>query len=149
MTRGRIDLKVVHDRLRIAGLDLAALRALPQESLEIFRQDPRTPRAAESHLRRAIQALFDALRHLLAKAHGFGALEYKEIARLAAKQGWIPDPELAANLVLIAGFRNRLVHLYQEVQDDEIYRIVRHHLHDLEHLAEAVREAATRLPAEG
>jgi hypothetical protein len=60
---------------------LAALRALPLSSYEQFAADPRNPAAAESFLRRGLEALLDLGRHVLAKRFGRATTEYREIAR--------------------------------------------------------------------
>jgi uncharacterized protein YutE (UPF0331/DUF86 family) len=145
MTQGDIDLKVVGDALEMIATCLRDLRALPQTTLAEFLADRRNPAAAESLLRRAIQAYFDLLRHLLSQTSGRGVLEYKELARAAAEHGLIRDPHLARVALQIAGFRNRLVHFYKEVTGEEMYSIVRTDLGDLERLTEEVREAVARL----
>jgi len=88
MTPTGVDLKVVHDRLAIVAACVADLRRLPLSALQEFRADWRNPAAADSLLRRAIEALFDAVRHLLGKGFGLGALEYREAARLAVEKAW-------------------------------------------------------------
>jgi len=118
---------------------------LPQSSLAEFLADRRNPPAAESLLRRAIQAFFDLLRHLVAKSSGRGVLEYKELARVAVAEGLIRDPHLGEVARQIAGFRNRLVHFYQEITWEELYTILRSDLEDFEKLAAELRQAAGRL----
>jgi uncharacterized protein YutE (UPF0331/DUF86 family) len=145
VTRGPIDLKVVGDALGTVAECLEGLRSLPAGTLEEFLGDRRNPPAAESYLRRGIQALFDLLRHLIAKTSGRGVLEYKELARLARERGFVADQRLAGVLFELAGFRNRLVHFYQEVTPEELQGIVRDQLSDLEDLAEELRQAAARL----
>ena len=145
MTRGSVDLRIVRSRLQILAELVADLRALPSESLEAFLADRRNAPAAESLLRRAIEALFDTARHLLSKAHGLGALEYREVARRSVAHGLIPEGELGAGFVRIAGFRNRLTHHYEEVTAEELLRVLTDHLEDLEDLAEALRTSAARL----
>jgi uncharacterized protein YutE (UPF0331/DUF86 family) len=140
-----VNLKVVGQRLELVAQALEDLRALPAATPENFRQDRRNAPAAESHLRRAIEALFDIARHLLAKGLGIGQLEYRAVARQALEKGFIEDHELAARFVQMAGFRNRLVHHYEEVTVGELYEVVRDHLTDLEALADELRRAAGRL----
>jgi uncharacterized protein YutE (UPF0331/DUF86 family) len=149
MTPGKINLKVVGDGLEIVATCLDELRTLPQSSLDEFLSDRRNPPAAESLVRRAIQALFDVLRHLLAKGYGRGVLEYKELARLAAQEGLIRDPHLAEVALRIAGFRNRLVHFYQEVTSEELYGILRDDLSDLEGISQELRRATRGFQSEG
>ena len=58
------------------------LRLLPLETLEFFQADRRNPTAAEFYLRRALEAMFDLGRHILAKGFGQAVSEFKEIARV-------------------------------------------------------------------
>jgi uncharacterized protein YutE (UPF0331/DUF86 family) len=147
VTRGAIDLKVVRDRLEIVSVCLADLRALPQASLDEFLGDRRNPAAADSLVRRAIEAIFDTARHILAKGFGVGALEYRDVARRAAEHGVIDDKALGERFVRIAGFRNRLAHHYDDVTPAELFGILSADLPDLEALADALRRAAVRLDA--
>lgn len=145
MTMGRVSLKIVADLLRTIEVCLEDLRKLPTDSLEEFTFDFRNSAAAESLLRRAIQALFDLLRHILAKGYGKGTLEYKELARLAADKGLIQDARLAAVLKELGGFRNRLTHVYQDVTSEELYGILKNELGDLEGIARELQRSAIRL----
>jgi uncharacterized protein YutE (UPF0331/DUF86 family) len=145
VTQGKVSLKVVDDLFQVIHACLGDLRRLPVGSLDEFTQNFQTPPATESLLRRAIQALFDILRHLLAKGFGQGALEYKELARLAVEKGLIRDARLGAILRDLGGFRNRLTHFYQEVTPEELYGIVKNELGDVEQIAEELRQAAARM----
>jgi uncharacterized protein YutE (UPF0331/DUF86 family) len=127
---------------------LVTLRAIPSESIEQFLADERNPAAAESLLRRAIESLLDTARHLLAKGFGLGALQYRETARLSAEKGLIQNEDLAATFQHIAGFRIRLTHHYEEVANEELFRILTEHLQDLDDLRKELNQAASRL-AEG
>ena len=145
MTIGPIDPKIVSDRLALVRQCLDDLRALPSSNLEEFLADRRNAHAADSLLRRSIEALFDTTRHLLAKGFGVGALEYREVARRAVEKGLVGDPVLAERFVQMAGFRNRLAHHYENVTPQELFGIVRDDLADLAGLADALGAAAARL----
>jgi uncharacterized protein YutE (UPF0331/DUF86 family) len=147
MTPGPIDLKAIADRLGLVDACLRDLRKLPDESPDVFASDWRNAAAAESLRRRATETLFDALRHLLARSQGLGALEYEQVARLAREHGLVADATLADRLLEIAGFRNRITHFYDEVTPEELFRIRQTHLGDLAGLAVEIRAAATRLAA--
>lgn len=147
MTAAVVRLKLVRERLAAVAEYVAALRALPQATETAFLADRRNPDSAESLLRRALEALFDIARHLLAKGMGKGALEYKEVARLAVEHGLIADAGLGRRFQEMAGFRNRLTHFYDEVTPRELYGIVHRELGDLEAIADALRDAAGRLAA--
>ena len=80
MTPDRLSKRVVSDRLSWVEQMIREIRALPLEDQETFLADRRNVWAAESCLRRGLEALFDLGRHILAKGFGLGVGEYKEIA---------------------------------------------------------------------
>jgi uncharacterized protein YutE (UPF0331/DUF86 family) len=145
MTAGPIDLKVVSDRLSIVRGCIADLQRIPAADLAQFASDFRNPATAESLLRRAIEALLDTARHLLSKAYGLAALEYREVARQAGARGLIEDEDLQRRFVDIAGFRNRLTHFYDQVTPQELFSILSDELDDLGRIAEQLAGAASRL----
>jgi uncharacterized protein YutE (UPF0331/DUF86 family) len=149
VTRGTIDLKIVNDRLEMVRSALAELRRLPQTSLDVFTDDRRNIWAADALLRRAIEALFDAARHLLAKAHGRGGLECRDVARLAREHGLMASGIAADQFVKIAGFRNRLTHHYDDVTPQELLAVIQQDLGDIDNLADTLEAAAARLAMPG
>lgn len=138
MTPSHIHRRVIADRLAVIDEALRDIRALPLGDRSEFFSDRRNVWAAESCLRRALEALFDLGRHILAKGHGRGVSEYKEIAIALAECGVLaaPDSEM---LRLVAGYRNRLVHYYHEISGDELYAICATELGDVETIAAAYR----------
>ena len=138
MMPGPVSKRVVADRLAWIEKMVAAIRELPLDDKESFFSDSRNVATVESRLRRALEALFDLGRHLLAKGFGSGITEYKEIALALKAQGVLANDE-AELMRVLAGYRNRLVHFYHEVNGDELYDIGRAHLSDLESLAQAIR----------
>jgi uncharacterized protein YutE (UPF0331/DUF86 family) len=145
MTRGIVDLKVVTDRLEIVSSCLRELRALPSNSFSEFLSDPRNAAAAESFLRRALEALLDVARHLLAKGFGESTVEYRKTALRAVEMGLVRDGETGAKFPLLAGYRNRLTHFYADVTAEELFGIVTRDLADVERLAAELSAAAERL----
>jgi uncharacterized protein YutE (UPF0331/DUF86 family) len=138
MTPGHISKRVVADRIAWVEAMLNEIRTLPLDDRPAFFSDTRNVWAAESCLRRGLEALLDLGRHILAKAFGLGVSEYKEIAQQLREQGILRDQE-ADLLRVLAGYRNRLVHFYHEVSQEELYRICAHQLGDLEHILAAYR----------
>jgi uncharacterized protein YutE (UPF0331/DUF86 family) len=131
VTPGPISQKVVVAKSEIVREMLAGIRTLPLDSERDFRADPRMVAAGESYLRRGIEALIDLGRHLLAR--GFGKLvpEYAEVAAELGRRG-VLDPAIATRLRVMARYRNRLVHFYDEVTPAELYRILSSELADIE-----------------
>ena len=138
MLPGKISKRVVSDRLAWVDRMLSEIHALPLESKTVFMQDSRNVWAAESCLRRALEALFDMGRHIAAKGFGEAVTEYKEIATTLKRYDVISVGELTV-MQKLAGYRNRLVHFYHDVSEDELYEICASHLGDVETIANSLR----------
>jgi uncharacterized protein YutE (UPF0331/DUF86 family) len=129
---------VVTERFDWIERMLDQIRALPLDDRDAFFADKRNLATAESCLRRALEALCDLGRHMLAKGFARAVTEYKQIAdELGAHQVLTTDE--TALLRTLAGYRNRLVHFYHEVSDDELYTICARQLPDVKTIADALR----------
>ncbi len=145
MTPGPVDVKLVADRLAVVEGSVATILGIPHATLDEFLSDPRNRFATDALLRRALEALFDVARHLLAKAHGIAALEYRQVARRSSELAVIRDPDLGDRFVLMAGYRNRLTHHYDEITGEELFVILTQHVDDLRRIAEELRASAAAL----
>jgi uncharacterized protein YutE (UPF0331/DUF86 family) len=126
MTPGRIDPNVVAQRALWISEMLSALSDLHLEDRETFLTDRHKVAAAESYLRRSLEALFDIGRHILAKGFGYPATEYKEVAKGLYEKRVLEGKE--ADLIReMAGYRNRMVHFYHEITPEELHNICLNH----------------------
>jgi uncharacterized protein YutE (UPF0331/DUF86 family) len=107
MTPSALRPEVVAERVAWIRERLADLRALPLASYAEFEADARNPAAAESHLRRALEALLDLGRHILSKRFARATTEYKEIAVGLIDVG-VLDSRQGQRLKDMAGYRSRL-----------------------------------------
>jgi uncharacterized protein YutE (UPF0331/DUF86 family) len=116
---------------------LAGIRALPLSDFDTFTRDPHTAAAAESYVRRAVEALVDLGRHLLAKRFGMAVSQYKAIPAALAEAG-VLETGAVGRFTEICGYRNRLVHFYHAVSDRELYDVCTTHAADIETLLAAL-----------
>ncbi len=130
MVPGTANQRVIADRLDWVQRMVEEIRSLPLGSLNEFISDRRNIAAAESCLRRALEALLDLGRHLLAKVFGEAVTEYKKIAEELHRRQ-VLDSDAAHRLRILAGYRNRLVHFYHDVTEPELYAICTRELSDL------------------
>lgn len=131
MTPRTISRRVVADRVAWVEAMLAEIQSLPLDDRGAFFADSRNVWTAESCLRRALEALLDLGRHILARAYGVGVSEYKEIATGLAEKDVLAE-DSAALLRVLAGYRNRMVYFYHEITQAELYEICATQLGDLE-----------------
>jgi len=126
-----INVTLIKERLTLMAGYLASLETLSTTPREEFVADDIKGAAAESYVRRSLEVAFDIGRHILAKSGRVElAAEYKSIARGLAEIG-VVDEELGETLVQMAGYRNRLVHLYHLVSVEELYTILTENLQDI------------------
>jgi uncharacterized protein YutE (UPF0331/DUF86 family) len=133
MTPALIRAGVVTERVAWVRNMVSKARALPLESLEVFLEDSRNAGAAESYLRRGIEALLDIGRHILAKGFAIAVSEYKEIGTQLVNQG-VLTPDEGLLMRRIAGYRNRMVHFYHEIANNELYVLTSQHISDIENI---------------
>jgi len=117
---------------------LAAMATLPLASEAEFTADPRMVAAGESFLRRSLEGLLDLGRHVLAKGFGKVVPDYAAVAAELAARG-ILSPETAAKLRLMARYRNRMVHFYDDVTPSELYGILSRERQDVEEVLAALQ----------
>jgi len=137
MTPGLVNPNVVGERALWISEMIAALRDLHPEERGAFLADRHKVAAAESYLRRSLEALFDIGRHILAKGFGYPATEYREIAKVLLEKKVLEESE--ANLLReMAGYRNRMVHFYHEITHEELLNICLYHLVEIQQVLDAL-----------
>ena len=108
------------------------LKRLSSYEFDVYIGDNLNVAASESYLRRCLEAMFDIGRHILAKTGSTDlAGEYKSIAR-GLQQKNIVSPGMGEKLIQMAGYRNRMVHFYSMVTDQELFSILHNDLGDIE-----------------
>jgi uncharacterized protein YutE (UPF0331/DUF86 family) len=136
MMASAVRAEIVAEKISYIRNMVEAIRSLPLSSYDGFSADTRNAAAAESYLRRALEALFDLGRHILAKAFASAPAEYKETAEGLIQKG-VLSKEDGRLLREMAGYRNRMVHFYHEIGERELYDICRGRLTDIEGISEA------------
>jgi len=115
---------VSHLRKSVAGL--RDLRNIHQDR---FLADPDKVASAKYQFIVAIEAAIDMCNHLISR-NGFRAPEdYADTFQVMAEQGAL-NRAFSEELKRMAKFRNRLVHLYWEVDDEQVYQILQSRLDD-------------------
>ena len=112
-----------------------SLKDLQLEERVSFLAERHKVAAAESHLRRALEALFDIGRHILAKRFAYPATEYKDIAKGLSDKGILVEKE-AESMRKMAGYRNRMVHFYHEITPEELHEICLYHVNEIKFLTD-------------
>lgn len=129
-------------KLAIVRDNLDKLGQLPQGSLEEFVADFRNIDSALHRLQTGIQALIDIASYVTAR-RGLGTPTSSADSLVKLEGAGHLPPGSAARFTPIFGFRNRVVHLYDRVDPEIVYRILTEHRSDLDELARLLLAALT------
>lgn len=117
----------ISSEILIALERLEELQRLPKER---FLSDPHMIGSAKYNFIVAIEGIIDLCNHVIAK-NGFRTPEdYADTFKVMEERGAF-DAQFTLVLTQMARFRNRIVHIYWEVDDGELYRILQSDLGDI------------------
>ena len=108
---------------------IGELEKLVGVDFEIYKKDPKNYGLTEHYFRRALEATLTIGTHLLSRMPA-KTKDYTEIIVSLGKFNIVPQDFAERNKGL-AGYRNRLVHMYWEVSEEELYKTVKEHMKDL------------------
>jgi len=110
---------------------LDKLRELANLSKDEFLRDVHKVASAKYHLLIAIEASIDMCNHVIAQNKLRTPEDYADTFRVLQEVGAFPK-DFLPKLIEMARFRNRLVHIYWEVDNEVIYQILKEDISDLE-----------------
>jgi uncharacterized protein YutE (UPF0331/DUF86 family) len=126
-------LKIVSE-LRKSVRRLQSLRNLSQDK---FIKDPDKIGSAKYHFIVAIESSIDMCNHIISR-NGYRVPEdYADTFRVMAEVGTITE-DFSEELIKMAKFRNRLVHIYWEINDKQLYQILQNNLDDFKKLLDSI-----------
>lgn len=106
---------------------LQKLKAIGREK---FLKDPDKIASAKYHFIVVIESSIDMCNHIISR-NGYRVPEdYGDTFKVMAEAGAF-DVDFSEQLIKMAEIRNRLVHLYWEIDDERIYTILGNYLGDL------------------
>ena len=133
------DVELVLKKLAVIDTCTAELRRLARPDL--LATDVKERRFVERTLQVALQAVLDVCSHVVSDARLGEPSTNRDLVRALVQHGWL-DARLGDTLVRMVGFRNVLVHDYDEVNLDILRAVVERHLGDLDAFAATVRQRA-------
>lgn len=123
---------------RLARIETCVAELRRDARLDVIAHDVREQRFVEHTLQVAIQSALDVASHIVSDRRLGEPRTNAELFDLLMRDGWIA-PALAEDLRRMAGFRNVLVHGYDDVDLRVVQDVVTNHLDDLLTFVDAVR----------
>lgn len=134
-----VDGTVVLSKVSSVRRRLARLKRMPDISLEALKNNVDTQDIVLHNLQLAIQGCVDIGAHIISD-EGWGvAGSFSEIFYILQEKHVI-TPDLAEKMIAMVGFRNILVHEYETIRLDIVYRILKADLDDIEDFLLAVAD---------
>lgn len=116
---------------------ISRLQALSKRSQEEFLSDPDKIASAKYHFIVAIETCIDMCNHVISR-NGYRVPEdYADTFKVMEEVGAFPF-DFSEELKNMAKFRNRLVHLYWEVDDSQVFEILQSKLGDFKRFLDSI-----------
>jgi len=127
-----VDSRKILEKLRVIKENLDKLALLKDVPVEIFISDFEKYDSAKYNLQTTIEAMLDICNHIIARNAYEVPKTNAEAFRLLCRKK-ILNTEMESTYMAMARFRNRVVHLYDQVDNLEIFRIISEGLEDFQH----------------
>ncbi len=116
---------------------LNKMKELARLDLSHFTDDVHKVASAKYFLIVAIESAIDLSNHIISKNRFRQPEGYADTFKVLEEEG-ILEERFADELEKMARFRNRLVHIYWEVDDDVIYEILNENIEDLDRFVQDI-----------
>jgi uncharacterized protein YutE (UPF0331/DUF86 family) len=110
---------------------LELLRRIAKTPVEAFLKDKIIIGSAKYYLQVSIECCLDVANHIIASERLRAPRDYADAFMVIEEDGLVPL-ELGQRLRQMAKFRNRLVHLYGEIDNAYVYEFIKEDLKDIE-----------------
>jgi uncharacterized protein YutE (UPF0331/DUF86 family) len=125
-----IDFEKVKQKLVFIEQNLVKLERLRGLSREEFMNDFRNVDSAKYLIQVCIEAMLDIANHISARNRWGNPQTNREYFKILADKNII-DPKNIDTYFAMAKFRNRIVHMYYDIDDEMIYRILAENTDDI------------------
>jgi uncharacterized protein YutE (UPF0331/DUF86 family) len=134
-----VRLSVVRRKISQIEEHLRRIRTLPPQSIETFKEDTVTQDVLLFNLTQAVQDCIDIATHIVSD-EGWGMPGTQTEAFDILGEKGVISKEIVQKMAAMVGFRNRVIHEYEELNLDIVYDIWRKRLRDIEEFCLAVVE---------
>lgn len=134
-----VDKEVIQSRLESIREMLETLQRHRKFDLQEFLDNRDRQLATEHALYLAIQSVLDLGSHILADQGIRNVSDYPDIIMKLAQAKVLPS-FFAESIADMAGFRNRLIHEYQDIDPHKVYEFLQKRLGDFEEFIRYIRD---------
>lgn len=132
-----INHKRIAEKLKFIRTNLKKLKELAELEKKVFLSDYRNFDAAKYNLQAAVEAMLDIAAHIISREGYTSPNTSADSFRILAAEEIIKE-DLLLKFVKMTKFRNRIVHLYDQIDEEYIYQIINNNLEDIESFVDLI-----------
>ena len=132
-----VDADKIRTKLQFIREAVRRLTEIRNRGREAFLTDPILQGAAERNLQIAIEAMLDTANHIIAREGLKVPGTYREAMETLVREKILPASQ-RESFLRMTSFRNRVVHLYDQIDPMEVYGILEGRLGDFESFLGAI-----------
>jgi uncharacterized protein YutE (UPF0331/DUF86 family) len=117
---------------------LSVLKEIGSISSETFLKDKILIGSAKYYLQVSIECCLDIANHIIASERFRAPKDYADSFKILEEMNIVPG-ELSRKLQQMAKFRNRLVHLYGEIDNQYVYDFIREDIDDIREFTSMIK----------
>lgn len=129
--------EIIENRIKKLQQYLEKISQLAKIDKKKFLSDFRNTESAKYLLQVSIECCLDIANHIISSEKFRSPHDYADSFRVLNEKDIVPN-SLINNLLEMAKFRNRLVHIYWEIDDEIIYEIIQDYINDFNLFAQAI-----------
>jgi uncharacterized protein YutE (UPF0331/DUF86 family)/predicted nucleotidyltransferase len=122
-----INHKRIAEKLKFIRANLKKLKELSELEKHKFLSDYRNYDTAKYNLQAAVEAMLDIAAHIISREGYTSPDTSADSFRILADEGIITE-DMLLKFVKMTKFRNRIVHLYDQIDEEYIYQIINNNL---------------------
>ena len=130
---------VINERLNHVKEGVKNLKEFLKVSKENFLKNGKLIGAVKYEIIKTFEAISSICSHIAVKKLGIKPNFYAECFEIL-KKNKILEEKLADNLIKMAKFRNLIIHMYQKVNDEKVYEVVKNGIKDIEDFIKVIEE---------
>ena len=132
-----INHKRIAEKLKFIRANLKKLKELSELEKHKFLSDYRNYDTAKYNLQAAVEAMLDIAAHIISREGYTSPDTSADSFRILADEGIITE-DMLLKFVKMAKFRNGIVHLYDQIDEEYIYQIINNNLEDIESFVDLI-----------
>lgn len=132
-----VSIQKIFAKIQLIDENLTLLRRMAATPVERYTTDKVLIGSSRYYLQISIEACLDIANHVISAERYRAPRDYADSFKVLEEED-VLDQELTARLQKMAKFRNRLVHLYGEIDDAQVHRMLRNELPDFEHFTHTI-----------